>query len=189
MYLGAFNPGSFEEPAKELNLAYGLGGTFKFPISRVVALGLDVEGWQTARQYEASLFDSSPWVITSDYVNLETKVLLLGARVLMAPLPRLRIYGSASACLYFSSLSQTTVLVFLPFAPGEAEERDTTFGCQAGAGVELDLGRWVFSLDYRRWIATEALSSLGAEEADLGGNFIGLGVGTYLFHPGRRKRR
>lgn len=109
---------------------------------------------------------------------LTTHALLVGARGFYTLGSRFRIYGNGGIGLYWSKLRVSgTETTWLQFESPEIRHRDDSLGFHAGGGLEADMGKWVLGVDYRRWFVEGDFGKLGADNVDIGGDYIGASLG------------
>ena len=171
-YLGSFNaednPGKLENENRSFTL--GVGASFKLP--RGKHFSFDLEFWWTERDYDTTI--QAPLFSTiSDRMTLQTMALLFGIRGFYPSDGRFRIYGTGGIGIYKSELSVGESWGFL----GTIEDEDQSLGLHAGAGLELDVGDWILGVDYRHWIVEGSFATFGADNVDIGGNYIGISLG------------
>ncbi len=175
-YLGSFdtedNPGKLENENHKFTL--GFGASFKLPKRK--HFSFDLEFWMTERKYDTTI--QAPLFSTiSDRMTLQTMALLFGIRGFYPSDSRFRIYGTGGIGLYKSELSVWgSTLGF----PGTIEDDDHSLGLHAGAGLELDTGDWVLGVDYRHWIVEGSFGEFGADNVDIGGDYIGISLGKHF---------
>jgi len=175
-YLGSFNaeenPGKLENENRSFTL--GVGASFKLPKRK--HFSFDLEFWWTERDYDTTI--QAPLFSTiSDRMTLQTMALLFGIRGFYPSDGRFRIYGTGGIGIYKSELSVWgSTLGF----PGTIEDGDQSLGLHAGAGLELDVGDWILGVDYRHWIVEGSFATFGADNVDIGGNYIGISLGKHF---------
>jgi opacity protein-like surface antigen len=176
-YLGSFdgeeNPGKLENEDRSFTL--GFGASFKLPKRKY--LSFDLEFWWTERDYDTTI--PAPLFSTiSDSMTLQTIALLFGIRGFYPSNGRFRIYGTGGIGIYKSELSVWGSTLGLP---GTIEDEHLSLGLHAGAGLELDVGDdWFLGADYRHWVVKGNFSTFGADNVDIGGNYIGISLGKHF---------
>jgi opacity protein-like surface antigen len=176
-YLGSFdgeeNPGKLENENRSFTL--GFGASFKLPKRK--HLSFDLEFWWTERDYDTTI--QAPLFSTiSDSMTLQTMALLFGIRGFYPSDGRFRIYGTGGFGIYKSELSVWGSTLGLP---GTIEDEDQSFGLYAGVGLEVDVGDdWFLGADYRHWIVEGSFATFGADNVDIGGNYIGISLGKHF---------
>jgi opacity protein-like surface antigen len=176
-YLGSFdaedNPGKLENEDHSLTL--GFGASFKLPKRKY--LSVDLEFWVTERSYDTTI--QAPLFSTiSGRMTLQTVALLFGIRGFYPSDGRFRIYGTGGIGIYKSELSVWGSTLGLP---GTIEDKDQSLGLHAGAGLELNVGDdWFLGMDYRHWIVEGSFSTFGADNVDIGGDYIGISLGKHF---------
>jgi opacity protein-like surface antigen len=176
-YLGSFdgeeNLGKLENEDRSFTL--GFGASFKLPKRKY--LSFDLEFWWTERDYDTTI-PASLFSTISDSMTLQTIALLFGIRGFYPSNGRFRIYGTGGIGIYKSELSVWGSTLGLP---GTIEDEHLSLGLHAGAGLELDVGDdWFLGADYRHWVVEGNFATFGADNVDIGGDYIGISLGKHF---------
>jgi len=168
------NPGSLDGQKSELHFIAGTSGSWEFPFGKLLAIGLDLEGWWTFREY-ATTIPAPPLGTVDDYMMLDTKAAFIGARVAAILGSGIRIYCAGAIGYFMSKIEATGTLMGIPVLV--KEESKASSGYQVGGGLELGPKNWVLSLDYRYWVNRNSFPGFGAADVGLGGHILSVGLG------------
>lgn len=149
----------------------GLGASS--PVALDGRLEANLELWLTERAYGTSATPPSLDTV-SNTMTFTAAAITYGLRLQPAA-GRLRPYVMANFGFQGSRLRTTGT------AAGQSasvEEEIITPTVHVGAGVVWIRGRDAFGIDYRRWFAEGEFRDFGIEDAELGGEFLGLSLGT-----------
>ena len=173
LYLGSFdgeeNPGKLENESGGLTL----GGGISVRLPKTKYLSFDLEFWMTERDYDTTV-PAPAFSVIDERMTLSTGALLFGVRGFYPSGSRFRVYGTAGIGLYKSELSVWGSTFGFP---GTIEDDDTSLGFHAGGGLEVGIGSFVLGADYRRWFLKGSFGTFGADNVDIGGDYIGVSFG------------
>lgn len=170
------NAGTFHTNSNPGQLSNEGGGSafgFELGVLPEELLSYRLEFMSVWRRYDTTI-PPPAWGSVSSRMDLDTSAFLLGIR---GSIPRRKAYRfhATAGIGYFAS--ELWVSGSLMGMPGEVSKKDSSFGYHAGAGFEFDAGNWVVGVDYRRWFVNASFSTFGISGADIGGNYLGLGIG------------
>lgn len=152
---------------------YTIGmGAFS-PIALDGLLAANLEIWLTERAYDTEV--TPPALDSASKSMTFTAVALTYGLRLQPASGRLRPYAMTGLGFQGSRLRTRGT------AAGTAEtveEEIITATAQVGIGLEWISGRDSFGIDYRRWFTEGEFRDFGIDDAQLGGEFLGLSLGA-----------
>lgn len=151
--------------------AVGLGAWS--PVALDGRLAANLEIWLTERDYETSAVPP-PLDAASRSMTFSAVAMTYGVRLQPAG-GRFRPYAMAGLGFQGSRLRTTGTAAGVA---DSAQQEIITPTAHLGAGVEWQWGRDSFGIDYRRWFTEGEFRDFGIEDAQLGGEFLGLSLGT-----------
>ncbi len=172
------NAGTFHTNGnpKLSNQSEGYAIGFEADILPAELFSYRLEFMAASRTYDTTV-RSTGFSTVSSRMTLDTNAFLFGVRCSYPPRKSYRFYATAGIGYFSSKLSTNSSLFGIP---GEVSDTDSTFGYDAGGGVEYDQSNWVLGVNYRRWFVTASFPTFGISGADIGGDYLGLSVG-WLF--------
>lgn len=171
--------------------AVALAMSFSSPDAENFAF--DVELFQFSHSYDSinlpglsSSADNKMYLNTSTvFADDEGFPLALGLRLQTAHLP-IRLYGSVGFGLFENTLYiKDNDKTYDSSAENAADnyalyDYELSFGVYGGAGIELNIGRFSLSLDYRNFKHRGDFHKFNIKDIDLGGEFTGIGIGMFF---------
>lgn len=173
LFLGSFDGAENSNALNADSARYTVGLGASSPVALGGRLEANLEIWLTERAYDTSM-TPPPLDTASQTMTFTALAMTYGLRLQPASGP-LRPYAMADFGFQGSRLRVTGT------AAGQrtsVEETIITPTVHVGAGVVWIRGRDSFGLDYRRWFTEGEFRDFAIGRAQLGGEFIGLSLGT-----------
>jgi hypothetical protein len=149
---------------------YSVGLGASTPIAWDDRVEANLEIWVTERGYPATTTAAGT---ATDGVTFQAASLAYGLRVHGAA--AVRPYGLVALGFQGSRLRATT----LATPTAEIKEETLEPMLHVGLGLEWRVGRDLFSLDWRRGYVQGDFTGFGGRDLDLGGEFLGIGLGHH----------
>lgn len=152
---------------------FTVGLSASTPVAMEGALAANLEIWLTERDYDTTVVPP-PLDTASNTMTFSAAAITYGLRLQPAS-GRFRPYAITGLGFQGSRLRTTGVAAGVS---DSVQEEIITPTAQVGAGVEWIQGRDSFGIDYRRWFTKGDFRDFGIDNAQLGGEFLGLSLGT-----------
>jgi hypothetical protein len=174
------NAGAFDRNNNAQLRNEGGGSAFGLELGimpeRIISYRVDFMSASTS--YDTTV-SSSPLGTLDKRMDLTTEAIIFGVRLSYPPEGFLRFHATGGIGYFSNEMTATASRLGIP---GEVNDNVSSLGFDAGAGMELNLGNWLFGFDYRRWFTGSAnFPTFGVTNADTGGNYIGFGIGWLFF--------
>ncbi len=146
---------------------YTVGVSATSPVGWDKRLEADLEIWVNERGYPGAVTGAGE---ATDTLSYQATALTYGLRA--HTLTAVRPYG-----LFTVGFQANRLEARLLASPVNVKEETLVPTAQLGLGVEWVAGQDLFSIDWRHWFAKGDFTEFGTRGLDLGGNFIGIGLG------------